>query len=888
MFGKLRNSLFLARSLRRLMSGSAFSSKVRPSCSIFPRASCRLIASAAAFPTYELLWSNTTPSQRTIHPSSDALFLIDPLSSGVLDGSIDWRFLERQERFRIFGIENVSSMSVEERHRFQHWMRQKILSSAFPFSVGLDTSGMFLQSIQAHHSNEVVLYLDGVFKSMSLQDAIGFVTREHSPSFLLPLRSDTDHRSDTSVPIPFERENQPNTFLSFPQGIAPLQLPGGGSSVESEDDLFGCAGLFAVADTNHNRILILELVKGETISLKVKEVIGNGNAGVNDGTFDLARFSAPKGLHFVPDDKILLVADWGNSSVRAIDLEQRKVYTLAAPALSKEVLRESAKRKRLLAENNPRAEVMDPELTVKGGSGLGMDIQTWRSQKENGPSWWTSVKRRVLGIEAETSLSDKDDLKVVEATCFDPMLSRQPEDKLLFPSDVVPLPGKHVLALTEEETKIESIDTSTGRIEVLAQYEAGTEKISLNMNVLSSEIAGIIGDLINNRLEPSCEQRGVSMRELFTALKMSSFGPSYPAMLSALSDTEGENGGKVNVSDSFIGASVDGLCIRPDSVFHKLVVVNEETEREVQDVRFESINATGFPAMQTRHGANQLKTPRYEKFGHGRTITTDVAFLHWGRARVRVELKPPAGFEFAAPFEVTDTFLEGALVETSLDEMLDEVGETAESVASGDTSGLGKRDGGANEGYAAWLSAGDEFEFDEERMREKKDIIELYRKWKNSSVDNECGENKQIVDVFVSTCRGSAYITVDGTAFLKRKVDEKSDEGAPPRSIREILDDEKEPLRSPFVGPRASRSQSVNEESLPYYIPPDMLLFDSFQVVIPVRMGESSLSADEHSVQIQLSSSPPSSSIHDATFASKGGIPLPSFPRVHLNFGPHS
>ncbi len=79
---------------------------------------------------------------------------------------------------------------------------------------------------------------------------------------------------------------------------------------------------FAISDSNHNRILIIETSSG-----KVKNVVGDGKKGLKDGNFDSAQFFRPQGVLWI-DNKIY-VADTENHSLREVDLGTKKVTRLA-------------------------------------------------------------------------------------------------------------------------------------------------------------------------------------------------------------------------------------------------------------------------------------------------------------------------------------------------------------------------------------------------------------------------------------------------------------------------------------------------------------------------------------------------------------------------------
>jgi len=75
-----------------------------------------------------------------------------------------------------------------------------------------------------------------------------------------------------------------------------------------------------IADTNHNRILITDL-QGH-----IQDVIGKGDKGKKDGTFERATFFRPKGIYRSNND--LYIADTENHLIRKANLTQRSVQTV--------------------------------------------------------------------------------------------------------------------------------------------------------------------------------------------------------------------------------------------------------------------------------------------------------------------------------------------------------------------------------------------------------------------------------------------------------------------------------------------------------------------------------------------------------------------------------
>jgi thiol-disulfide isomerase/thioredoxin len=79
--------------------------------------------------------------------------------------------------------------------------------------------------------------------------------------------------------------------------------------------------MFAVSDSNHNRILLI-YVNG-----KIRHVIGSGEEGLGDGKLDNAKFFRPQGVLW--HDSKIYVADTENHALRQIDLEDNSVRTVA-------------------------------------------------------------------------------------------------------------------------------------------------------------------------------------------------------------------------------------------------------------------------------------------------------------------------------------------------------------------------------------------------------------------------------------------------------------------------------------------------------------------------------------------------------------------------------
>ena len=125
--------------------------------------------------------------------------------------------------------------------------------------------------------------------------------------------------SDT-IDVILEKHGQKGTLAKEPLHITTSSTPKkktlsfpGKISIQS--------GKIAISDSNHNRILIVDM------SGNIVHVIGNGNAGLVDGAFTSAEFFRPQGIAWSGND--LFVADTENHALRKINFAQNKVTTVA-------------------------------------------------------------------------------------------------------------------------------------------------------------------------------------------------------------------------------------------------------------------------------------------------------------------------------------------------------------------------------------------------------------------------------------------------------------------------------------------------------------------------------------------------------------------------------
>ena len=119
-----------------------------------------------------------------------------------------------------------------------------------------------------------------------------------------------DERGELNrAPIPLAPEgvNDPESELRFPGKVT----------------AHARSGRLFIADSNHHRIVIA------STSGEVSSVVGSGEAGSRDGTFEQARFYRPQGLALDESAATLFVADTENHLVRRVDLNAGVVSTVA-------------------------------------------------------------------------------------------------------------------------------------------------------------------------------------------------------------------------------------------------------------------------------------------------------------------------------------------------------------------------------------------------------------------------------------------------------------------------------------------------------------------------------------------------------------------------------
>jgi len=182
--------------------------------------------------------------------------------------------------------------------------------------------------------------------------------------------------------LKLERNRVPASMLAFPGKVL---------ADEKSKQLF-------IADSNHNRIVVLSLEDNS-----VKEVIGTGEIGLTDGSFESAAFNHPQGMAF--DGNTLFVADTENHSLRAVDFGKRTVMTIAGTGQqSREHLTFGGQGKQI-ALNSPWDLALHNEMLYIAMAG---PHQLWRMNPKTGgiaPYAGTGREARIDGPLAEAALA---------------------------------------------------------------------------------------------------------------------------------------------------------------------------------------------------------------------------------------------------------------------------------------------------------------------------------------------------------------------------------------------------------------------------------------------------------------------------------------------------
>jgi thiol-disulfide isomerase/thioredoxin len=192
---------------------------------------------------------------------------------------------------------------------FNMWQQYAV--RAWPTLMVIDPEGYVIGSVSGEGKRDL------------LDELIGKLVQEHR-------QKGTVNFQELSLKL--EKQQHPLTSrLAFPGKVL----------ADAESNL-----LF-IADSGHHRLVITSL------SGDLKHVIGTGEAGLRDGSFDEAQFFAPQGMAFDRPQQMLYVADTENHAIRRIDLKQQTVETIAGTGKQSRIIQPHNGQALELALNSP-------------------------------------------------------------------------------------------------------------------------------------------------------------------------------------------------------------------------------------------------------------------------------------------------------------------------------------------------------------------------------------------------------------------------------------------------------------------------------------------------------------------------------------------------------
>jgi thiol-disulfide isomerase/thioredoxin len=216
----------------------------------------------------------------------------------------DLRYLEKKyagKPFVVIGVHSAKFTNEKEAANVQ----QAVWRYEIEHPVVVDSDFTVWQAYAVRAWPTLVLidpegYLLGIFSGEGNREIL-----ENYIEVTLEIFAQEEKLSAAPLTLHAEGRGLAEAFLKFPGKITAHQ--------ESRR--------LAVADTNHNRIVII------TANGKVADLIGSGIAGHDDGDFETARFFHPQGMAWHEND--LIVCDTDNHLLRRVDFGGRSVVTIA-------------------------------------------------------------------------------------------------------------------------------------------------------------------------------------------------------------------------------------------------------------------------------------------------------------------------------------------------------------------------------------------------------------------------------------------------------------------------------------------------------------------------------------------------------------------------------
>ncbi|MBN2092841.1 redoxin domain-containing protein [candidate division KSB1 bacterium] len=220
----------------------------------------------------------------------------------------DLKYLEQKYIDQPFTVIGVHSAKFDNETEVDN-VRNAILRYEIEHPVILDDGHQIWSTFGVRAWPTLVLidpdgYLIGMFPGEGNRDALDWAIETSLEYYRQAGKLD-----NSPLKLDLEKEFVKPSLLNYP-----------GKIIAQPD-----SGRLIISDSNHHRFLVVD----ETG--KIIEVIGNGDSGFDDGTFEEATFFRPQGMAFHHDT--LYVADTENHAIRRINFTTRKVETVAGTGI---------------------------------------------------------------------------------------------------------------------------------------------------------------------------------------------------------------------------------------------------------------------------------------------------------------------------------------------------------------------------------------------------------------------------------------------------------------------------------------------------------------------------------------------------------------------------
>ncbi len=216
----------------------------------------------------------------------------------------DLKYLEEKyasQPFLVIGVHSAKFTNEKEKSN----IRQAVLRLEIEHPVVVDSDFVVWQAYTVRAWPTLVLidpegYVLGVFSGEGNREILDLYIES-----ALEVFGQEEKLNRAPIALQAEAPEFPDSLLSYPGKIV--------SDVKNNR--------LVIADTNHDRVLVC------TPDGVVREIIGSGLPGNEDGDFETAHFFRPQGMAFHGDD--LIVCDTENHLLRRVDFASRSVTTIA-------------------------------------------------------------------------------------------------------------------------------------------------------------------------------------------------------------------------------------------------------------------------------------------------------------------------------------------------------------------------------------------------------------------------------------------------------------------------------------------------------------------------------------------------------------------------------